>query len=334
MASRELLQGCYYWGVRSRERARVVIADDHPRVLETASTILSQTCDVVAAVGDGASAIDAAVRLQPDVVVLDVAMPGLDGFRTASRMRTSGSDARIVFLSNHAGEEFVLAGMSRGASAFVAKVRMNVDLPAAVAHAHQGRWFVPSAGLLPRLPRPAGRRHDLQIYDSDESLIESEISFFDSAFEAGHSLVAIDSDANLFAVESRLRKRGFDVGQLIASGRYTSMNNEEALTAVSRDGVPDGELYDAAMKPLVQRALAASTGLPRHVSIFGAIAPILCARGQFDEMSRLEAIADAYAASHPVSILCFYSTSCLGDASSGIAARVCAHHATIVPAAA
>src|SRR5262249_2487129 len=183
----------------------------------------------------------------------DVAMPGLDGFRTASRMRTSGSEARIVFLSNHTGEEFVLAGMSRGASGFVAKVRMNVDLPAAVGHAHEGRSFVPSAGLLARLTRPAGRRHDLQIYDSDESLINAEMAYFDGAFEAGHSLVAIDSDANLLAIEAQLRRRGLDVGQLVARGRYTSMNNEEALATVSRDGVPQSDLWIAAMDPLVHR---------------------------------------------------------------------------------
>jgi CheY-like chemotaxis protein len=330
MSGHNVVQGCYHWGVRSRERARVVIADDHPRVLEAATTILSHTCDVVAAVGDGASALDAAARLQPDVVVLDIAMPGLDGFRTASRMRSSGSDARIVFLSNHAGEEFVLAGMSRGASAFVAKVRMNVDLPAAVGHVHEGRSFVPSAGLLPRLPRPAHRRHDLQIYSSDASLIDSTMAYFDGAFEAGYSLIAFDSNANLQAIESQLRKRGLDVEEFAANGRYTAMNNREALEAVTRDGVPNAERYAAAMDPLVDRALAASTALPRHVAMFGAIAPILCANGQFDAMSRLETIADEYAASHPLSVLCAYSTSCLGDAPADVAARVCSHHATIV----
>jgi CheY-like chemotaxis protein len=317
--------------VRSRDRARVVIADDHPRVLEAVTTILAQTCDVVAAVGDGAAAIEAAVRLQPDVVVLDVAMPGLDGFRAASRMRTSGSDARIVFLSNHAGEEFVLAGMSRGASAFVAKVRMNVDLPAAVGHAHEGRSFVPSAGLLPRLPRAAGRRHDLQIYSSDASLITAAMAFLDSAFEAGHSLMSIDSDANLQAIDAQLRKRGLDVESLVESGRYTPMNNQEALEAVCRDGVPDPERYATVMDPMVDRALAASTALPRHLSFVGAIAPILCANGQFDSMSRLEAIADDYTASHQLSVLCTYSSACLDEAPAEIAARVCSHHATIVP---
>ncbi len=73
-----------------RDRGRVVVADDHPRLLTTAISILAQAFDVVASVSDGAAAIDAALRLDPDVVVLDVAMPGLDGFQTAARIRAFG----------------------------------------------------------------------------------------------------------------------------------------------------------------------------------------------------------------------------------------------------
>src|SRR4029450_14016646 len=142
-------------------RPRVVVADDHPRILDAATAILSRTCDVVASVPDGKTAIEAATRFQPALVVLDIAMPGLDGFQTASRIRASGCEGRIVFLSNHAGDDFVLAGMSRGASAFVAKTRMELDLTSAVAHALTGRSFVPSAAVLPRWRRPASHRHDL-----------------------------------------------------------------------------------------------------------------------------------------------------------------------------
>jgi DNA-binding NarL/FixJ family response regulator len=139
------------------------VADDHPLVLDVIGSILRPAFDVVAAVNDGAAAIDATLRLDPDVVVLDVEMPKLDGFRTAARLRAAGSAARIVFLSNHAGDDFVLAGMSRGAAAFVAKARMDRDLNAAVGHALAGRAFVPSAAVLRRWDRPAGCRHDLQI---------------------------------------------------------------------------------------------------------------------------------------------------------------------------
>src|SRR4029453_9550956 len=95
-------------------RLRAVVADDHPRMLEAAEAALSLQFEVVAAVSSGEAAIEAASRLDPDVVVLDISMPGLDGFQTASRIKTSGSEARIVFFSNYAGDDFVLEGLTRG----------------------------------------------------------------------------------------------------------------------------------------------------------------------------------------------------------------------------
>src|SRR5437016_427343 len=88
--------------------SRVVVADDHSEMRDVVTSTLAKAFDVVMSVADGLSAVDAAVRLRPDAVVLDIEMPGLDGFQTAMRIRASGSNARIVFLSNHVGDDFVL----------------------------------------------------------------------------------------------------------------------------------------------------------------------------------------------------------------------------------
>src|SRR4029079_16725573 len=108
-------------------------------------------------------------------------MPGLDGFQTADRRRGAGSRAQIVFLSNHTGDDYVLAGITRGATAFVAKLRMNTDLIEAVGHVRAGRTFVPTSRLLRQWPRPAGRRHDLQLYSTDAFLVDSVLDLFDTA---------------------------------------------------------------------------------------------------------------------------------------------------------
>jgi CheY-like chemotaxis protein len=311
----------------------VVVADDHPRVLESVSTMLSRTCDVIATVTSGLAAIDATRQLRPDVVVLDIAMPGLNGFQTAAHIVSSGSDARIVFVSNHTGDDFVLAGVSRGASAFVAKSRMGLDLVDAVYHAHAGRRFVPSAAVLPEWERRAGDRHDLQLYASDGGLVDAMMAYFDNALRAGHSIVAVALDSHLLALDALFARRRLDVESLVARGRYARMESGAALEAVCRNGRVDRALYDAAFDPLVERGLAASTASTPHVSVCGQIAPLLCVRGEIDEMLRLERIASDYARSHPISILCTYSASCGGHDASVLPA-ICAEHSTIVPAAA
>ena len=102
-------------------RPRVLIADDHSSVLERAFELLSSEYDVVAAVSDGLSAVDAAAMLQPDVVVLDISMPILHGLEAAARIIKSGCKARIVFLTVHEDSDFVDAARTAGAHGYVLK---------------------------------------------------------------------------------------------------------------------------------------------------------------------------------------------------------------------
>ena len=299
-----------------------------------ATSILSGEFDVVASAPDGIAAIDAALRFRPDVVVLDIAMPELDGYQTAARITASGLEPRIVFLSNHVGHEHVLTALSRGASAFVPKTRMATDLVPAVRHALAGRAFVPSASILPKWPRPVGRRHDVQFYATDGFLVDAAMAYFDSALDAGDAVVAIASDAHLQAFDAQFRRRNVDAGGLAASGRYSSVQAAWALDAVLRDGIPDPVLFATQMNPLVDRALAAASGSPRHVCVFGEIAPILCARRDVTAMHRLEQIADEFAATRPVSVLCAYSTvlAVEGPDRRDLLAGIADAHSTIVPA--
>ena len=98
-------------------------------------------CEVVGAVSDGPSAIRAAESLQPDVIVLDISMPGMTGLEVASRLRASGSTAAVVFLTVHDDEEFVLAAKAAGGIGYVIKRRLGTDLLHAVQEARAGRPF-------------------------------------------------------------------------------------------------------------------------------------------------------------------------------------------------
>ena len=316
----------------TRSPARVVVVDDHPAVLETATTILSRAFDVVGSAATGAAAIRRVRDLDPDVIVMDIEMPGLNGFEAWRHIHASGSMARAVFFSSFAGEDYVLASLGLGASAFVNKARMKSDLVDAVDHALAGRTCIPQCGVLPRWrPRP-DRAHDVHFYTSDASLAESVMSYFDAALEAGDALVAVVSEPHRQMIDGQFRARGVNVRDLEASGRYTPFDASAAIDALMVDGLADRDRFYSLFDPALARALAASTGATPHVTLFGEGVSLLAARGQIRALKQLEDIADEFAASRPISILCGYSTALLAHDQPDLMTGICHRHAAVVPA--
>jgi DNA-binding NarL/FixJ family response regulator len=127
---------------KSRDHLRVLLVDDNDAMLARARAALMTSCDVVGTVKDGTAALQEAVALRPDVIVLDISMPGLSGLDVAFYLRKAGSTAAVVFLTVHEEEEFVLAANKVGGLGFVVKSRLTLDLMQAVRDASAGRPFV------------------------------------------------------------------------------------------------------------------------------------------------------------------------------------------------
>ena len=137
-------------GDASKTRPTVVLADDHPRTLAATCQLMLQAYDVLAAVGDGQAAVEAVARLNPDVVVLDVAMPGTDGFEAARRIRELAIPIGIIFLTITEDWDYALTASKLGAS-YVLKRRIYTDLLPAVNDTLAGRLFLsPLASASPR----------------------------------------------------------------------------------------------------------------------------------------------------------------------------------------
>jgi two-component system response regulator NreC len=125
---------------------RVLLVDDNQAILARVETVLSSACVVVGTTTDGTTAVSAALELEPDVVVLDISLPGISGFEVAARLRTEGSSAAVVFLTVHDEEELVAAARQSGGMGFVVKPRISSDLLTAVKEAHAGRSFISPLG--------------------------------------------------------------------------------------------------------------------------------------------------------------------------------------------
>ena len=129
-------------GTTSSDMPRVLLVDDNEAMLARATAVLTPHCVVVGAVKDALAALGAAGRLQPDVIVLDISMPGMSGLELAHRLRQAGSTAALVFLTVHDAEEFVSAAKAAGAVGYVVKPRLVSELTLAVREASAGRSFV------------------------------------------------------------------------------------------------------------------------------------------------------------------------------------------------
>lgn len=123
-------------------KARVLLADDNVAMLEEIASTLASEFDVVGAVHNGQEALDAAARLDPDVIVLDISMPVLDGIRAAARLRDNNSDAKIVFLTANCDALIREAASETGALGYVTKPRLIPDLIQATKLALAGCTFV------------------------------------------------------------------------------------------------------------------------------------------------------------------------------------------------
>lgn len=122
-------------------RARILVADDHEEIRNTIVRLLQHRFEVLAAVGDGPTILEAVARLKPDVCVLDISMPNMSGIEVAHRIKQSESQIRIVFLTLHDDFDFKSAALATGAEGYVTKAKMAGDLLRAVSTVLAGGRF-------------------------------------------------------------------------------------------------------------------------------------------------------------------------------------------------
>ena len=138
-------------------QASVLLADDHEDFLAVVRRLLEPEFEVVETVRDGLAAVEATARLTPDVLVLDLSMPLMDGIEAARSLRSAGSRANVDFLTVHGDPEYARAALATGASGYVVKFRLASDLLPALKESLAGRTFVsPSIRMDPAVTQDAG----------------------------------------------------------------------------------------------------------------------------------------------------------------------------------
>jgi DNA-binding NarL/FixJ family response regulator len=127
-------------------RARILLADDHAEFLSLATQLVVSEFDVLKTFASGKAVVEEFAALNPDLLVLDISMPGLNGIEVARVLKAAGARARIVFLTVHKDVDYLRSALATGALGYVLKDRLASDLIPALRAALAGDCFV-SASL-------------------------------------------------------------------------------------------------------------------------------------------------------------------------------------------
>ena len=122
-------------------RPRLLIAEDHDDIRELLAEMLRPDYEIVALVSDGRAAVDAAIELEPDLALLDISMPRMNGITAARHMKQQPRAAKIVFISNHTDVAYVEAAFGLGAHGYVFKSFMGSELHVALREVLAGGIF-------------------------------------------------------------------------------------------------------------------------------------------------------------------------------------------------
>lgn len=121
---------------------RILIADDHAIVADSLRSLLEKTCEVVGVFQDGRQLLEEAPKLKPDVIVIDIGMPLLNGLNAAERLKQLLPQTRLVFLTMHDDPNLAAAAMNLGVVGYVLKHAASQELLTAISHVLQGKSYV------------------------------------------------------------------------------------------------------------------------------------------------------------------------------------------------
>ncbi len=197
---------------------------------------------IVAEVADGLEAVQKAQELQPDLIMLDIGLPSLNGIDAARRIRELSPKSKILFMSQESSADVVQEALSLGALGYVVKAHAGSELLPAVEEVLQGKQFVGSGlsgdcftpasspktsdGPDESLPQPAkvrsdsARCHEVEFYSDDTAFVVGFTRFIEAALKSGSAVIVIATESHRMSLLQRLREDGVDIVAAVEQGRY------------------------------------------------------------------------------------------------------------------
>ena len=263
---------------------RILVVDDYDPFRRFICSTLAKRPElqIVREVIDGFQAVQRAEELQPDLIVLDIGLPSLNGIEAARRIREVSPKSKILFVSQECSVDLVQEALRTGARGYVVKTDAGSELLEAVNTVLRGDGFVGQrfAGYdltgtsdrpNPERNRPneglarfedqnleITRRHELGLYSNDEAFLDGLTDFIGDALKVGKAVIPIATDLHQRDLLQRLQARGMDVTALVEQKRFMPLDVADSLPTFMVDDSPGPvRLAKAVRDPIVEAAKAA-----------------------------------------------------------------------------
>jgi DNA-binding NarL/FixJ family response regulator len=301
---------------------RILVVEDYEPFRRFTCEELQQRpeFEIVAQASDGLSAVQQAEALQPNLILLDLGLPKLNGLEAARQIRELAPGAKLVFVSQESSPDIITETFRLGGHGYVYKARANSDLLPAIDAVLDGKRFVSSSlDYRASTDAPVPGRHEILFSSDDDVLLDALARFIADALNSGNSAISWMTESHRESLRQRLSERCVDVDSAIERGTYIAADAVENI---------DPPQILARINALSAAASRQGTQRPR-VALCGERAGRLWMQGQTDLAMQLEQLCNELARSRDdVDILCSYPVPIGQEDNEGLKA-ICAEH-TIV----
>jgi len=276
-------------------------------------------------VTDGLEAVQKAEELQPDLIMLDIGLPSLNGIDAARRIRKLFPQGKIVFVSQESSADVVKEALALGALGYVVKAHAGSELLPAVETVLQGRQFVSSGisghsfvpvpdseTLRPNQPFPPlalgtmeiTHNHEVEFYSDDAAFVLGFIRVIEAALKSGNPVIVVATESHRKSLLQSLRENGVDIVAAVDEGRYVSLDVADTLSTFMVNGLPDPARFRTVVDNLVVAAARASRRDSPRVAVCGECAAALWEQGNADAAVEVELLCDEIARRCDIDVLC------------------------------
>lgn len=324
---------------------RILVVDDFEPWRRFVASALQKhsSLQIVFEASDGLQAVNKAKELQPDLILLDIGLPLLNGIEAARRICELAPNAKILFLSENDSSEIADAALNTGAKGYVIKSDAGRELLPAIQAVIEGKQFV-SARFANQIfsgthdePISSERTekrvcHEVQFYRDDEAFLDGFARFVRSALDAGSAVIVVVTESHRQALDKRLQTSGLNMDAALKEGVYIPLDVHAMLSKIIVNGLPDPARFWKAAASLVEAATKSAKGKHRGVAACGECAPVLWLEGNAEAAVRLESLWDDAARAYGIGILCGYPLeSFRNERGRDVLSRICVIHSTVFP---
>ncbi|MGB7730829.1 MAG: response regulator [Candidatus Acidiferrum sp.] len=315
---------------------RILITDDYADWRRQVHLVLQARPEwqVISEASDGLEAVQKAQALKPDIILLDIGLPKLNGIEAARQIRQVSPTSKIVFLSQNNDLDIVRAALSTGVDGYVRKTDAKRELLPAMDAVLRGKQFVSSSvkGLefTDTSVEKATHRHEVQFYSDDEFLLDTFARFIAVALKSGRAAIAIITASHRDGLASRLKAQGIDVDDATQQGTYIQLDVNKTFSLFMVNDVPDSTRFFPVVRGLIQAAAKTATQKHHGVVVCGEGTSVLWAEGKADAAIRVEQLWDEIGKTFGVDILCgFASSSFQREEDKHVFQSICAEHSAV-----